>query len=90
MPFTKGRSGNPAGKRRGTKDKYPRSAKRAIAELLEQFGTDTTLLRRVLRRGLDARAPASFPYLRLVIEQQMGAPEQTVTLTQVVHEHRPT
>ena len=80
MPFTKGRSGNPAGKPYGAKDRYPRSAKRAIEHLLEHFGSDTALLKRVLQRGLEARPPTSFPYFRLLVEQQLGAPDQAIIL----------
>lgn len=88
MPFVKGKSGNPAGKPKGAKDHFPRSAKRAVEGLLEQFGTDTALIGRVLREGLAAKAPSSFPYLRLVIEQSVGMPEQGVSLTtKVVHIH---
>lgn len=80
MPFAKGRSGNPAGKPRGAKDHFPRSAKKAVEGLLGQFGNDITLLKRVLQRGLDAKPPTSFPYLRLIVEQQLGAPDQSITL----------
>jgi hypothetical protein len=48
--------------------------------LLNQFGSDTDLLEQTLRRGLTSRAPSSFPYLRLIIEQSVGAPEQTVDI----------
>lgn len=90
MPFTKGQSGNPAGKPKGAKDKHPRSAKRAIELLLEEFGTDTELIGEVLRKGLQARAPSSFPYLKLVIEQNAGAPDQDLrVVTKVVHVHEP-
>lgn len=89
MPFRKGLSGNPAGKPKGAKDKHPRSAKAAVVGLLERFGHDTALIERVLRRGLEARAPSSFPYLRLIVEQHVGAPDQAVTgVTRVIHEHR--
>ncbi len=85
MPFVKGQSGNPTGKPRGAKDKHPRSAKRVIQELLEQFGSNTELLTTVFRRGLEAKPPTSFAYLKLLIEQQLGAPDQTVkVLPQIV------
>ena len=80
MPFTKGRSGNPSGKPKGAKDRYPRSAKRAVEWLLDRFGSDTDLLDTVLRQGLMARPPSSFPYLRLIIEQQLGAPDQHINV----------
>lgn len=74
--FPKGNGGRPV----GAKDHYPRTAKRAITELLEKFGNDTELISRVLHNGLTARAPSSFPYLRLLVEQQLGAPDQTINL----------
>lgn len=89
MPFGKGKSGNPTGRPHGAKDKHPRGAKAAIRQLLDDFGNDTDLIKRVLLRGLEARAPSSFPYLRLLVEQQVGAAEQPVNVvTKVVHEHR--
>lgn len=88
--FRKGQSGNPAGKPKGAKDHYPRSAKHAVTKLLEDFGNDVDLIGDVLRKGLTARAPSSFPYLKLVIEQNAGAPDANVNLvTKIVHEHRP-
>lgn len=80
MPFTKGKSGNPAGKPKGAKDHYPRSAKRAVEALLEKFGTDTELLENVLKEGLTAKPPTSFPYFKLLVEQQLGAPDQSISL----------
>lgn len=77
-PFPKGQSGNPKGRPVGAKDKLPRTAKRAVAGLIERFGQDTDLLADVIRKGLMARAPSSFPYLRLLIEQNVGAPEQVI------------
>ncbi len=45
---------------------------------MERFGSDVAFLEDVLRKGLSARAPSSFPYLRLVIEQNAGAPTQII------------
>lgn len=90
--FRKGQSGNPKGKPFGAKDKYPRTAKRAILQLLEEFGNNTQLIGEVLTRGLQARAPSSFPYLKLIVEQQVGMPDQTLTLDlarKVIHELHP-
>lgn len=85
MPFKPGQSGNPAGKKKGTKEKFPRTAKRAVAGLLERYGANVTLMSKVLSDGLHAKPPASFPYLKLVIERHLGAPDQTVLVkTQVV------
>jgi len=87
--FRPGQSGNPAGKPKGAKDRVPRNARAAVERLLETIGADTRLISRVLKAGLNAKAPASFPYLRLVIEQNAGLPDQAVTVqTQVIHEHR--
>ena len=86
--FVKGQSGNPAGKPKGATDLLPRSAKAAVAGLLQRFGSDTAYLATVLSKGLDAKAPSSFPYLRLVVEQQVGAPDQNLAVTtKIVHEH---
>lgn len=71
----------------GSKDSYPRSGRGAIKMLLERFGTDTALLEKALRAGLTAKAPSSFPYLKLLVEQHAGAPEQQVSVvTKIVHE----
>ena len=91
MAFKKGQSGNPAGRPDGAKDKLPRTAKAAVAGLLQRFGSDTALIGSVLQKGLEAKAPSSFPYLRLVVEQQVGAPDQNVAVTtKIVHEHHST
>jgi hypothetical protein len=68
------------GRPKGSKDKVPRTARAAVTALIERLGADTELIESVLRKGLSARAPSSFPYLRLLIEQNIGAPEQTHTL----------
>ena len=91
MPFRKGKSGNPAGKPKGAKDHHPRSAKQAIRKLLDDFGGDVELITAVLNAGLKARAPASFPYLRLVVEHQLGQPDLAINQkTTIVHEHHDT
>lgn len=75
------------GKPKGAKDRYPRSAKRAVELLLERFGNDEALIAKALRAGLAANPPASFPYLKLVIEQIGGAPEQPVSVvTKIINE----
>jgi hypothetical protein len=50
----------------------------------------------VLMRGLRAKAPSSFPYLRMIVEQHVGAPDQSIALDmsetlkrKVVHELHP-
>jgi len=81
--FQKGAPGRP----KGAEDRLPRSAK-AAAGLFERFACDTALIEEVLTRGLKSRAPSSFPYLRLVIEQSAGAPAHAVDVrTMVVHKH---
>jgi len=83
--YQKGAPGRP----KGAKDKYPRTGRAAINRLLEEFALDPDLLRTALLRGLGARAPASLGYAKLLIEQRLGAPEQTVSQrTIVVHEHQ--
>ena len=76
------------GRPKGSKNKHPSSAKEAVRFLLDRYGADTTLLSQVLERGLRAAPPSSFPYLRLIVEQLAGAPEQGFTVhTRIVHEH---
>lgn len=77
--FRKGQSGNPAGKPLGAKDHHPRTAAAAVRNLLDEFGNDVELIRDALTKGLRAKAPSSFPYLRMVVEHHAGSPEQTVT-----------
>lgn len=88
-PFVKGQSGNPKGRPKGAKDLVPRGGKATVIALMERFGSDTATLGDVLRAGLAAKAPSSFPYLRMIIEHQVGAPDLNLNVvTQVVHEHR--
>ena len=88
MPFKKGQSGNPAGRLKGKKDLIPRSAKRAVAGLIERVGSDTVVMGRLLREGLHVKPPGNFPFFRLVVEQQIGAPEQPISgQTIIVHKH---
>lgn len=54
-----------------------------VEDLLEQFGSDPVLIESALRKGLTARAPASFPYLKLLVEKLTGAAEQTINLPTV-------
>ena len=76
------RGGSP-GRPVGAKDRHPRSARRAVEDLLERFGNDPVLIESALRKGIGARPPASFPYLKLVVEKLTGAAEQTITLPTV-------
>jgi len=53
-----------------------------------RFACDTELIEDVLTKGLRSRPPSSFPYLRLVIEHNLGAPGRAVDVrTTVVHKH---
>lgn len=79
--YRPGQSGNRAGRPTGATDRYPRTARAAVDALLAQYGQDVDLLAQSLRRGLEARPPSSFPYLRLVIEQTRGVPDQTINVT---------
>lgn len=84
-PFVKGDAR--AGRRRGSRDTVPRSGRAAVRMLLERFGNDEALIEKALRAGLAAKPPASFPYLKLLIEQHAGAPDQQVSVvTKVVNE----
>ena len=70
------------------KEKFPRLARRAVDALVEVFGCDTDLIEMALMRGLQSRPSSSFPYLRLLIEQRIGTPEQPFQVrTVVIHEH---
>lgn len=65
----------------------PRSGKACIVALLEEFGANEELLRDAILRGLKAPTPAHFPFVRMLIEQHAGKPEETVAVvTKVVHE----
>jgi hypothetical protein len=75
--WIKGQGGKP----KGAKDRFPRSAKRVVEYLLERIGTDETLMERVLRRGLEARPPASFPYLKLILQHNELAGKQEIVLS---------
>lgn len=80
------------GKPKGAKDKHPRSARAAVNKLLEDFGNDVQLIGEAIRRGITARAPSSFPYIKMVVEHHVGQPEQTVNVDlakKVVHELHP-
>lgn len=74
--FPKGSPGKP----KGAKDRFPRSAKRIVEHLLETYGTDPTLLDAAMRRGLQARPGVTAPYCKMVIEHNLGAPDQKVSL----------
>ena len=68
------------GKPKGAKDHFPRSAKRIVEGLLEDYGCDLTLLDRAMRRGLEAKPGTSAPYCTMVIEHLKGAPDQAISL----------
>ena len=72
----------------GAKDKLPRSGRACVNALVEAFGANEDLLREAILKGLSAKPPSSFPYLRMVVEHNVGAPEQPLSLTtKVVHEY---
>ena len=70
--WIKGQGGKP----KGARDHFPRSAKRVVEAMLEQFGTDPTVLRAAMLKGLMAKAGTSAPYCKMVIEHLKGAPDQ--------------
>ena len=50
---------------------HTRSTKRAVLDLLDRFGNDTVSLEATLVRGLQVKAPSSFPYLKLFVEHNV-------------------
>ena len=42
------------------------------------------MLGSVLEKGLRAKAPSSFPYLRLIVEHHLGLPEQVISMKEKV------
>ena len=69
--WKKGQGGRP----HGAKDRYPRSARRLVEQLIETYGTDPNLLDAAMRRGLLSRPDTAAPYCRMVIEHLKGAPD---------------
>ena len=81
MRFRAGVSGNPAGKRRGARDRYPRSAKRAMELMLEAYAQQKLpMIVQALDKGIQARPPHSAGYLKLAIDHVKGLPDQTIDL----------
>lgn len=80
MPFAKGKSGNPNGKPKGAKDKRPRSARAAVNQLLDAYGMDVSKIKAAIDAGLEANPPNSLGYVKLVVEHQVGQPEQTLNV----------
>ena len=74
--YTKGHGG---ARPLGSKDKFPRTAKRHVEWLLERYGTGG-LLDAAMTAGLSARPGTTAPYCKMVIEHLKGAPDQTVNL----------
>lgn len=83
-PFPPGVSGNPKGRPKGAKDVVPRTAKRQVERLIEEYGTDPKLLDAAMRRGLKAKPGVAAPYCRMVIEHLKGLPDQAVTLKEQI------
>jgi hypothetical protein len=88
MPkFVKGQSGNPQGRPPGIVEQVPRSDKAKLLALFQRLGGDTNVMGKVLRDGLNAKAPVNFPYFKLLVENNVGLPDQNLNLaTKVVHE----
>jgi len=80
---------NRKGRKPGSKDRVPRTAKRIIEEIFAQVGADETLIREAILAGVKAKPPVSLGYIKLVTEFHTGAPDLTIHgKTLVVHEHR--
>ena len=81
MRFRPGVSGNPAGKPRGARDRYPRSAKRAMELMLEAYARQKLpMVMAAMDKGIQARPPHSAGYLKLAIDHVKGLPDQTLDL----------
>lgn len=80
---------NRKGRKPGSKDRVPRTAKRIIEEIFAQVGSDQALIHAAILAGVKAHPPISLGYIKLVTEFHTGAPDLTIHgKTTVVHEHR--
>jgi len=69
------------GRKKGAKDKLPRSFKRSIKVLYEQLADQRPeLFAKALVRGLESRPPFSFSYLQMGAHYLDGKPADTVRL----------
>ena len=76
-PFQKGAPGKP----KGAKDRYPRSAKRAMELMLEAYALGKLpMVMQALDKGIAARPPSSARYIEMIIEHVKGLPDQKVDL----------
>lgn len=75
--FKKGQGG----RKRGAKDKFPRSFKASIAAVINEVAVeDPALIKSCIVRGLKAAAPKSFAYLQLAAAYVDGKPAETVNM----------
>ena len=80
MPlFEKGGAPGP-GRRKGVPDSVPRSLK----QLFELYDRDPRLAAKALRTGLQLKAPANLPYLRLLVEYKLVVPKGEADMRQSV------
>src|SRR5215470_3677349 len=65
------------GRKKGSRDRVPRSLKASVARVLSDLvATEPDLIRRALVRGLAAPPPISLPYLRMAAEYLDGPPPE--------------
>jgi hypothetical protein len=72
------------GRKKGSKDKIPRSFKGSIKKIFEEVATEQPdLLYKAVVNGLRAPAPKSFPYLQLVTAYIDGKPMEVFSAADV-------
>ena len=74
------RGGSP-GRKKGARDRVPRSFKASIRDVFEAIATeDPEMIKTAIERGLRGRPRESFPYVQLAAHYIDGKPEDVVRL----------
>jgi hypothetical protein len=72
------------GRKKGSKDRVPRSFKGSIKKIFEEIASEQPeLIYQAVEKGLKAPAPKSFPYLQLVTAYIDGKPMEAVPIDEV-------